>query len=353
MSNHPDKFFVIWTPAMYTPLNSPTGGYILGDAFAYWMTDTLAAGIDPIYTSRYGTFPENVHMYDYFHDIDSLSYLPVSLAISPTDNHPNEAASNLVAPLFVKAVFDAAIAYESRLRVNCKVLLEGPYNGSGAMTTTLNTNDLIPYNSNEAYSTSVYSYTASIVGNIPPDIVDWVLIELRTGTASGTTVGTRAALLKSDGTIVDVDGTSPVSFAWLPEGNYYVVIRHRNHLAVMTANPVTLSYSSVLYDFSTAQTQAYGSNAEKDLGGGVFGMWMGDVNSDGVVKYNLANNDRLLIYNRIGNAGVNITVSGYYNEDINMDGIVKYNLVNNDRLLIYNVIGNSGVNLTKTTQVPN
>jgi hypothetical protein len=113
MGNHPDKFFVIWTPAMYTPLNSPPGGYILGDNFAYWMTDTLAAGIDPIYTSRYGYFPENVHVYDYFHDIDSLTYLPVSLALSPTDNHPNGAASDLVAPLFVKTVFDAAISYES------------------------------------------------------------------------------------------------------------------------------------------------------------------------------------------------------------------------------------------------
>ena len=91
----------------------------------------------------------------------------------------------------------------------------------------------------------------------------------------------------------------------------------------------------------------------KDLGGSVYGMWMGDVNSDGVVKYNLGSNDRLLIYNRIGNAGFNVTVSGYYKEDVNMDGIVKYNLSNNDRLLIYNVIGNGGFNVTRSTQVPN
>ena len=69
--------------------------------------------------------------------------------------------------------------------------------------------------------------------------------------------------------------------------------------------------------------------------------------------YNRTNNDRLLIYNRIGNAGYNTTVSGYYPEDINMDGIVMYNRTNNDRLLIYNVIGNAGYNTTRSTQVPN
>ena len=225
----------MWTPAMYTPLNRHQNGYPLGEAFAYWMKDTLAAGIDPIYNSRYGAFPENVHIYDHFNNADSLTYLPLSLAVSPIDNHLSAEATELLAPLFVNDVFDAAIAFESRIRVNCKVLLQGPYNGSGAMTTTLNTNNLLPLNSNDAYSTSVYSYTASTVGNIPnPDIVDWVLIELRTGTASGTKVGTRAAFLKSDGTIVDVDGTSPVLFTGLSDGNYYIVVRHRNHLAVMT-----------------------------------------------------------------------------------------------------------------------
>ena len=38
------------------------------------------------------------------------------------------------------------------ITANLKVYLEGPYNGSGAMTTTLNTNNLIPLNSNTAYS---------------------------------------------------------------------------------------------------------------------------------------------------------------------------------------------------------
>ena len=63
------------------------------------------------------------------------------------------------------------------LLVNAKVYLEGPYSGGGVMTTTLNTNNLIPLNSNAAYSTATYGYTSSTVGSIPnASIVDWVLL---------------------------------------------------------------------------------------------------------------------------------------------------------------------------------
>ncbi len=174
---------------------------------------------------------------------------------------------------------------EDYLSVNIKVFLEGPFAGNDTMTTTLYTNNLIPLNSNIAYSTSVYSYTESVVENIPnSDIVDWVLVELRTGIASGIKVAKRAAFLKSDGAIVDTDGSSPVLFTGVSAGNYYVVIRHRNHLAIMSFNAVALSGSSSLYDFTIAQAQAYGTNAMKDLGGGFFGMYTGDASADGSIN---------------------------------------------------------------------
>ena len=124
------------------------------------MTDTLAAGLD----ATYGDFPANVYIFDVFHKLANENYyINPDYTVSSTDNHLNAAGTELLAPLFVQEVFDAAIAYESRIILNCKVLLEGPYNGSGAMSTTLNTNNLLPFNSNEAYSTSIYGYTASIV----------------------------------------------------------------------------------------------------------------------------------------------------------------------------------------------
>ena len=163
------------------------------------------------------------------------------------------------------------------ITANLKVYLEGPYAGGDTMTTTLKTNNLIPLNSDTAYPTIIYGYIASVVGSIPnSSIVDWVLVELRSGTASGTKVATRAAFLKNDGTIVDTDGSSLVTFSGLSADNYYVVVRHRNHLAIMTALAIPLSSSSTLYNFTTAQTLAYGSNPMKALTGGGYGMIAGD-----------------------------------------------------------------------------
>ena len=235
---------------------------------------------------------------------------------------------------------------------NIKVFLQGPFSG-GAMTTTLDTSGYLPRTSDSAYSAATYGYTASTVASIPnTSIVDWLLVELRSDTAGATKVAGRAGFLKSVGTVVDTDGVSALRFTGLLPGNYYVVIRHRNHLAIMSAAAVALSGTSALYDFTTAQTQAYGTGPMAALTGGAFGMIAGDVNQDGVVKYNLTSNDRALIYVRIGGGLMNTTVRGYYSEDVTLDGVVKYNLTNNDRGIIYVNIGGGSVNATVSTKVP-
>lgn len=307
MEQHPENFFVIWTNAPLVQEATNSAEALLANQFTTWAKDTLAAGLD----ATYGAFPPNVFVFDFFHKLtNSNYYMNPMYQIQSGDSHPNATATELVAPQFVQEIFDAALAYESGIIVNCKVQLEGPYNGSGAMTTFLNTNNLIPFNSNDAYLTSIYGYTASIVENIPnTDIVDWVLVELRTGTASGTIVGKRAAFLKNDGSIVDVDGSSPVFFSGLSTGNYYAVVRHRNHLVVMSALAIPLNGTSALYDFSTAQTQTFGTNAMKDLGGGVFGLYSADGNRDGGIY----GEDYILYQTSQGE-------EGYRVEDYNMDG---------------------------------
>ena len=237
-----------------------------------------------------------------------------------------------------------------------KVFLQGPYAGGGSMTTTINgiipaTSPYQDVNNNSQYLNGTDHVVVPY--SIPTNITDWVQIEIRNNNTT-TVVGSKSCFLRDDGQVIAPDGlTENISLGIIPD-DYYIVIKHRNHLAVMSSDVVQIN-GLTTYDFTTGQDKAYYTTDPApmaDLGGSKFGMWMGDVNSDGVVKYNLDNNDRVLIYNRIGNAGFNITVSGYYNEDVNLDGVVKYNLDNNDGLLIYNVIGNSGFNLTKSTQVP-
>ena len=128
---------------------------------------------------------------------------------------------------------------------NVKVYLQGSYAGGGTMTTSLNSAEMVPVHHPYNDTLGIWNYTGSErIYNLPSDIVDWVLVELRTGTAANTTVGRRAALLKSDGSIVDLDGLSQVKFKGIVPGSYYIVIKHRNHLPIMSANPVNLSFTN-------------------------------------------------------------------------------------------------------------
>jgi hypothetical protein len=163
-----------------------------------------------------------------------------------------------------------------------KVFLQGPYSG-GVLATTLNSGGLIPLSASTAYNTTTFGYTDKTVGSIPnANVVDWVLVDLRTGTASGTKVETQAGFVLNDGSIVDSDGSSDLSFSVATAGDYYIVIRHRNHLAIMSAAAVTLP-NGTAYDFTTGLTQAFGGSM-KSLTGGVYGMYVGDFNLSGTIN---------------------------------------------------------------------
>ncbi|MEM9847670.1 MAG: S8 family serine peptidase [Bacteroidota bacterium] len=72
-------------------------------------------------------------------------------------------------------------------------------------------------------------------------IVDWVLLELRDKTNRSALISARAALLQSDGDIVDTDGASPISLRDVAADDFYIVVKHRNHLGIMTAQIVELA----------------------------------------------------------------------------------------------------------------
>ncbi len=109
MKQYPMKFFVMWTLAPLLQVNTTSQQAIRDNWFSTWMKDTLATGLDTLY----GSFPHNVYIFDYFHKVvDENYYLRPEYAVSATDNHPNAAATELVAPQFVQEVFDAAIIYE-------------------------------------------------------------------------------------------------------------------------------------------------------------------------------------------------------------------------------------------------
>ncbi|MBI5471261.1 MAG: hypothetical protein HY961_02845, partial [Ignavibacteriae bacterium] len=191
---------------------------------------------------------------------------------------------------------------------NLQAFLEGPYSAAGD-TMRMDIRSSMPLS--HPYNVAPWNYAGSEqVGTIPQDVVDWVLIELRTDTLASSKLATRAGFIKKDGTIVDTSGTGAVTFVNVNTGNYYVVVHHRNHLSVMSASLLALSPSSALYNFTSAATQAYGSGI-KQLEAGVWGLYAGDGNRSAIVTASDAND----VFGALN-------VTGYNANDINLSGIV-------------------------------
>ena len=199
--------------------------------------------------------------------------------------------------------------FDLPLKVSAKIFLEGAYAGSSTMSTDLNS--ILP-------TTDTYSLGETVSSIPEADIVDWVEVELRSSTT--TVEATKAAFLKSDGSIVDLDGKSSLKFYGLSGGDYYIAIFHRNHLAVMSASAVTLSNTTSTYNFTTGSGQFFGGSSGavllETVGlDEVWGMVSGDGNGNGQVQ----NNDSENIWKPDNGT------SGYKSSDFNLNGQVQNN----------------------------
>lgn len=225
--------------------------------------------------------------------------------------------------------------------VKAKVFLSGPLNWSnGKMLKNLQIPTQHPYG---AYSNILNPQILSINQD---SIVDWVLLELINPT--NNLLERKVVVLKTDGKLVNPnDGTENLFFQNSILGNK-LIVKHRNHLAIMYNQPLT---NAMFVDFTNPTTQLYGINSVKVIGG-VAAMWSGDVNMNGIIDYVGAGNDRDLILTVLGGINPNATISGYYSEDLNLDGIVKYTGISNDRDIILQTIGGTTPTNIKQAQIP-
>ncbi|MEZ5197256.1 MAG: hypothetical protein R2764_12900 [Bacteroidales bacterium] len=143
------------------------------------------------------------------------------------------------------------------------VYLEGPYSGP-EMSTDLNLAGELPLS--QPYNTAPWNYsgTESVAAIPNPNVVDWVMVELRDAAnaavaTTATTIAQQAAFLLKDGSVVGLDGSSNLQFTNSVSNNLFVVVWHRNHLGVLSASPLTGSGGSYTYDFSTSINKAYGA----------------------------------------------------------------------------------------------
>jgi hypothetical protein len=239
------------------------------------------------------------------------------------------------------------------MMLNATAFLQGA-GATSPMSITLS--GLTTFPKSQPYNIAPFNYagTESVV-TIPANITDWVLVELRNATIPATVVATRAAFIKNDGTIVDTNGVSPVVFNDAIAGNYYVAIRHRNHLGVRSS--ATIAFTADItpsYDFTNAQSQAYQnttitSNAAMALlSNGKYAMWGGNANSNDRVNYGAIGSDRIFILS--GTALIGSIIQGlnnnqatvlsnvYSNNDLNMNGTVNYGSIGSDRIFLLSTV---------------
>jgi hypothetical protein len=216
------------------------------------------------------------------------------------------------------------------IAVDITVLLEGPFNGTD-MNTDLNVSGYLPLA--QPYNAAPWNYAGTeAVGSIPnADIVDWVYVEVRKASSaatavSGTVQASAAGFLLKNGSVVGLDGSS--SLVLSPQnagyGELYVVVYHRNHIAVLSANTLTFNGAAFAFDYTSGAAQAYGVDALK-LGGGKYLLYAGNAS---VAESVIGASDRSA-------AWTERMTSGYKNTDVNLDG----NVDSEDRSIIYN---NSG-----------
>jgi len=185
--------------------------------------------------------------------------------------------------------------------VDTRAWLQGAYDGvRSEMRTDVNAS--LPL-------VSPYAEDSLRVSSVQTDVVDWVLGVLTD--TNGRPVAAQSAWLKANGAVVS-PGHTQMLWKVAQGDRRHVILKHRNHLAAMSATPILFSASTNAYDFTAAPDKvAGGTNACVELAPGVWGMIAGDCDGDGKVTAV----DRAVVSNQMGK-------TGYLVGDLNLDGEV-------------------------------
>jgi hypothetical protein len=189
---------------------------------------------------------------------------------------------------------------------------------------------LIPTGTNKLRFNAISGYgndmfiDSTCIKSAPPAALNFNLTALLSGNYNGATLvpdsvtvelhnsTTPYALVESKTVLLNASGIgNPVYNIAVNGTPYYIVLKFNNGLETWSATPQTFSGSTLSYDFTTAATQAYGSNLVLGTGGIKWCVISGDVNQDGSVDAL----DRSACWN-------DRNLSGVYVTDLNGDGVV-------------------------------
>jgi hypothetical protein len=263
------------------------------------------------------------------------------------------------------------VSIQSGVQICAKVILNGAYDSATAlMRDDLRTLGIIPTTS--PYGNGTYTVGYNIVGNAGGEtaassiftvtgnnaIVDWVFLQLRSAADSSIVIETKSALVQRDGDIVDgFTGMPTLVFGNTPVGNYFVSVKHRNHIGVMTKNTYSLGNTIQCFDFTNLSlplfTRAGKSGNPTPLTGAakmvgsVRTLYGGNCNINTPVTaakfitYNsTVASDRAALLTFTGSTG---SIPGYTIYDCDLNGTANFNGINPDRFVIFKTCLGSNV----------
>ena len=164
------------------------------------------------------------------------------------------------------------------------LLLQGLYNGNGTMHPAMNESGIARWGA---------------------DIADKITVELHDNSDYSN-----AALVVPDADL-HTDGTSAITIPSTFNGSYYIAVKHRNSIEIVSAVPVLFNETSVNYNFN-ATSKAFGNNLSITADGW-FVIYGGDVLPDGTID----EGDMTLVDNDSKNY-----LTGYISSDTNGDGVI-------------------------------
>lgn len=197
-------------------------------------------------------------------------------------------------------------------RYAIRVLLGGPFKVSeDNMSTAINSH--LPLEN--PYSDTIRCASNSKVHfAVPQHMVDWVVVELRNPTNPKEILASALGFLAYSGAVVGVDGRPWVLFPkQVGVDSVFVVVRHRNHLAVMSSVPHSHAIKDIhVVDLTSTQHiySQFGVSSESANGKAV--LIPGDVRSGGIINAR----DRVFVRSQTGQMGYNAA-------DTNLDGLVN------------------------------
>ncbi len=211
--------------------------------------------------------------------------------------------------------------------------LEGAYEPAlGEMRTTLvatrkllpgqtpTSNLATPTPAGQPYNTAPWNYTGTegaawTDADYTGDETDWVLVSFRTDIAKNTEVGMTAALLMKDGSITFPDRCALTSTVASP---LYIIVEHRNHIGIMTPQPVDVINSTLIYDFRSSDSYRDPTSfGQKQLPTGEWTMYAGDANQSDFPSYDIQGTDKTLWFDNNG------VFDYYFSPDFNLDGDIN------------------------------